>query len=478
MTLSAAVFAYLVSCVTASDTESLFLDTCPLREDLLEDCQDLTSMVQVSMQLDSRGMVERQTHRESKAFLEYLLKREMEFYLQYPPPAMAPNGHWEGELATNKSHCLAFETSTASNGLPVCVEALMFGLLAAITYPIGAGLGVLFHPVSTWTTARWMALGAGALVFSVATQIYGNALFALLAVSRKYGPFDKGCKIEHGIDVCDEKFWNMIVTTLSGLAGAYIYVFLNRRLQQWARSDKVWRNCGGIAETGVDTSTIADSVAPSVIDETPDPSVMDPDTDSDSDPGTIIHGVPATPRIHPVVNSNVAFSIWIGCLLDAVPSAIMLGLLTNRHQVSFGFLFSLALANYPQAFAGASILLLNEMSYTTVMLLWTSIFMITGMLSLIASFFFPETCAGETFSVSALYGTAVAEGVTGGLMLAMLATAMLPAAYKGARHAAGIYFVVGFMTAILAETFNAYLAGPQQLLHNGKDHELLWGFGR
>merc|ERR1719198_1800688 len=101
---------------------------------------------------------------------------------------------------------------------------MIFALLSALTYPLGAAIGACCHPVSNWTTARWMALGAGALVFSVATQIYGNALFALLAVSGKYGPFDQGCTQVHGMSVCDQKFWTMIVTVFSGLLGSLLYV--------------------------------------------------------------------------------------------------------------------------------------------------------------------------------------------------------------------------------------------------------------
>lgn len=352
-------------------------------------------------------------------------------------------------MAANKSHCLPFETDTASNGMPVCVEAMMFGLFSALTYPMGAAFGVYYHPVSIWTTARWMAMGAGALVFSVATQIYGNALFALLAVSGKYGPFDKGCTVFRGMSVCDQKFWNMIVTTASGLLGALLYVQLNKKLERWAiQEDKAavfgkgGEACLSETDSSVDGSLVVGDVTPR-----------------------------ATPRaIHAVGKSNVALQIWMGCLLDSIPSAVMLGLLTNRHQVSFGFLFALALANFPEAFSGASLMLRANHSFSSTMVLWTSVFLITGFLALAASFIFPQTCAGETFSVSTLYGTAIAEGLTGGLMLAMLATAMLPTAYEGARHAAGTYFVLGFMIAILMETLNSYMAGPQQMLHHGQYH--------
>lgn len=350
-------------------------------------------------------------------------------------------------IPLNESHCLPFETSTASNGLPVCVEAMMFGLFSALSLPIGALLGVYLHPISKGVTARWMALGAGALVFSVATQIYGNSLFALLAISREYGPFDEGCKQQHGMSVCDEKFWNMVVQMVAGLVGAGMYVAMNRWLEQWSAANSSICGSGGDAED-----------APDTVDEYAE---KEPSENS---------SCVGTPRTLKHANRNIALAMWLGMLLDSIPEAIMLGLMTNRHQISFGFLFAIFLANFPEAFSGASILIAEDMGTTTTVSLWSSIFVLTGVISLIASFCMPETCSGEMFSSSAVYGTALAQGLTGGSMLAMLSTAMLPEAYKGARHVAGIYFVLGFVLSVLIETLNAYMAGPQELLHSGPHH--------
>jgi len=82
------------------------------------------------------------------------------------------------------------------------------------------------------------------------------------------------------------------------------------------------------------------------------------------------------------------------------------------------------------------------------------------------SFVMPENCPAEIFSTATMYGTAFAQGLTGGAMLAMMATAMLPEAYRAAREAAGIYFVLGFVISVLILTMESYMASPQLLLHS------------
>ncbi len=67
----------------------------------------------------------------------------------------------------------------ALKAMLLCIQALLAGLFSASTLPIGAVLGVYLAPVSDRVTAMWMAFGAGALVFAVATQLYGETLFKL-----------------------------------------------------------------------------------------------------------------------------------------------------------------------------------------------------------------------------------------------------------------------------------------------------------
>jgi len=49
-------------------------------------------------------------------------------------------------------------------------------------------------------------------------------------------------------------------------------------------------------------------------------------------------------------------------------------------------------------------------------------------------------------------------------MLAMIATAMLPEAFKEAGELAGIFFVVGFTTSVFIDGLGARFAQPQSHL--------------
>ena len=56
------------------------------------------------------------------------------------------------------------------------------------------------------------------------------------------------------------------------------------------------------------------------------------------------------------------------------------------------------------------------------------------------------------------------EGLTGGSMLAMVSTAMLPEAFHGAGPRSGILFVIGFMFACILDSLGSYYGGPQHSL--------------
>jgi len=321
-------------------------------------------------------------------------------------------------------------------GWPICVLALLFGLASALSLTIGALLGVKMAPISKEATARWLAFGAGALVYAVATQLYGNHLFALLAVSRRYGPFDKGCVKDHGVSVCDEMLWNLVVQMLAGLLGAGFYIVLARSLESFSPAE---------VEPPLPSSTFETTVRA----ERGQPAK-----------GSRCETLTDLPT---GIGTNIALCMWLGMLLDSIPEAIMLGLMTNRHRISFGLLFGIFLANFPAAFSGSSILQEQGVSDVTIVLLWSSIFVSTGLIAMTASAVMPESYPSELFSRGILHVTACAEGLAGGAMLAMMSTAMLPAAYRGVKNEAGIYFVFGFVISVLIEALHAYFEGPHLL---------------
>merc|ERR1719348_1695395 len=99
------------------------------------------------------------------------------------------------------------------------LQALLFGLFSAASLSIGAVLGIALAPVSEKVTARWMAFGSGALVFAVATQLYGEVLLKLFIA------YDDGRRKGEGCNkVCEDRFRNVVVQNMTGIAGAVLYV--------------------------------------------------------------------------------------------------------------------------------------------------------------------------------------------------------------------------------------------------------------
>lgn len=55
-------------------------------------------------------------------------------------------------------------------------QAGLWTLLAALSLPLGACVGLLSSPVSQTNIAACMAFGAGALIFAIAIELYGTSV--------------------------------------------------------------------------------------------------------------------------------------------------------------------------------------------------------------------------------------------------------------------------------------------------------------
>ena len=60
---------------------------------------------------------------------------------------------------------------------PLALQGLLWGLLSAVSLPLGAALG-LWRPPPKRVTAALMAFGGGALLFALTIELFGHALHA------------------------------------------------------------------------------------------------------------------------------------------------------------------------------------------------------------------------------------------------------------------------------------------------------------
>lgn len=332
-----------------------------------------------------------------------------------------------GTSRNNTIHCLPFQTSTY-NGMPVCVEAFIFGALSATSLPLGAALGIIWAPMSNRLIAWSLALGAGALTFAVATQLFGDYLFTLMSIVQTNG------HIERKESLCTHKLFDLIEIMASGLVGSFLYVKITNWLEEFTEDGKIHS-----VDMLRGTSARGDSIK-----ELPSP--------KDS---SVEH------------SRYVALAMWLGMLLDSIPEALMLGLMTNQHKMKFGFLFAIFIANFPEAFSGAGILKEQNWPPSLIILQWVTVCLVTGLVAMIGSFVMPESCARITLIKGLSHVTAITQGLSGGMMLAMMATAMLPESYRRGGTPSGMFFVLGFVLSVLIETMEIYFATPEQMLHRG-----------
>jgi zinc transporter ZupT len=54
--------------------------------------------------------------------------------------------------------------------------------------------------------------------------------------------------------------------------------------------------------------------------------------------------------------NNVAFSIWLGILIDGVPESMLIGFMQSEGELSVAFIVAVFLANFPEAMSSAALM--------------------------------------------------------------------------------------------------------------------------
>lgn len=169
-------------------------------------------------------------------------------------------------------------------------------------------------------------------------------------------------------------------------------------------------------------------------------------------------------RIAAARGRNVAMSMWLGVTLDGIPEALMLGFMTNDGTLSWVLIVSVFIANFPEAFSAASILKGHGVRPVKILLMWSSVFVNTGVLAMVGSLILPNDVApNSVIAKEKSVLTASMEGLTGGAMMAMTSTAMLPHAFHGAGQISGLFFVSGFLLSVILNGIGTHLGPPPDL---------------
>ena len=141
----------------------------------------------------------------------------------------------------------------------------------------------------------------------------------------------------------------------------------------------------------------------------------------------------------PDAEEGAGLSILLGALLDGVPETAVLGLtLLQTNEIGTAMLVAVFISNLPEGVAATTTLIEGGWSKRSVLGIWAAVVIACGL----------AAAAGYVLLDGASVGTiAFVYAFSGGAVLTMLATSMMPEAYEHAGRAVGVLTVFGFIVA-------------------------------
>jgi ZIP family zinc transporter len=141
----------------------------------------------------------------------------------------------------------------------------------------------------------------------------------------------------------------------------------------------------------------------------------------------------------PSSDEGSGLSILLGALLDGVPETAVLGLtVLQTGEVGMAMLVAVFLSNLPEGVAATTTLIEGGWSKRSVLGIWAAVVVACGL----------AAAAGYLLLDGASPGLiAFVYAFSGGAVLTMLATSMIPEAYEHAGRAVGVITVLGFIVA-------------------------------
>lgn len=369
-----------------------------------------------------------------------------------------------------------------SYGMHPALFALVFGILSGTSLPIGAWLGVALAPVKKETCALMMAFGAGALLFAVTVELYGHAL----------------AQVADG----DLGLMEIFTTIFGAFVGCAFYLTINQWLDDWMMKDLDDVESGKEIADDKKTAAVQDAASPQETDslmkelkkqrdaaETEKATVEAPSSGRGkdlwkkaipkalADKSSVVKAARiirsdsimrkgesrlrgreiAFRALHEQDNDDkhaksVAFALFLGLLVDGVPEGVLMGFLAAEGHLTPVLVISLFVANFPEAFSSASLLVQAKMSVPKIIGMWTGLCLLVGSLGGLSCYLlllvFPEFGQGGLHSkalpMPVLLGISLVEGITGGAMIACISAVMLPEAFEQAGKHGPFYTQSGF----------------------------------
>ena len=144
--------------------------------------------------------------------------------------------------------------------------------------------------------------------------------------------------------------------------------------------------------------------------------------------------------IRDLAKSSAPFAILIGTLIDNIPESAVIGMMSSQMTSSSSFLIAVFISNFPEAMSSAIGMRQAGTKPYQILLIWSGVVLLSGFCAFLGSIM---------SEVLPDYVVALAQAFSGGAILAMLASTMMPEAYELGGSVVVFATIAGFLSGFL-----------------------------
>jgi CRP-like cAMP-binding protein len=146
-----------------------------------------------------------------------------------------------------------------------------------------------------------------------------------------------------------------------------------------------------------------------------------------------------------LVKRSAPLAIVIGTLIDNIPESAVIGMNSGNAHLSWSFLLAVFISNFPEALSSAAGMKQAGTRKSRILGLWIGVVLLSGFCA-VAGYLLQS-------SMPALF-VALAQAVSGGAILAMLASTMMPEAYELGGGSVAFSTILGFLIGFFVSSFH------------------------
>lgn len=144
-----------------------------------------------------------------------------------------------------------------------------------------------------------------------------------------------------------------------------------------------------------------------------------------------------------LVQRSAPLAIVVGTLIDNIPESVVIGMNAGDGHFGWSFLLAVFISNFPEALSSAAGMRQAGTKKHQILGLWIGVVILSGFCA-VAGYFW-QSSTSELFE-------AIAQAISGGAILAMLASTMMPEAYELGGSSVAFSTILGFLLGFLVSS--------------------------